>query len=255
MRKKPLPFLPRTIDRSGRGAKAKRRRASSTHRIAGQRFSIREVAVQGDHCVRGRPSAAELTPWRTDVIVIARGGGAVFDERPPVRAVADACTPSCPPSDTRATLLVGPRRGITASTSTTRRAASSRPCPRTRRVSPVCMRGVGRSPHGGSEAHLVVPDVAAGSPGPGPSTQCAARSARDRAAHVRAPPGVAVPSKPNSVRATLTALSPQALDRGCGCLRRVSYHLLGQVKRVTSSKASSPGRRQGATAPTVPTES
>ena len=52
-RKKPLPFLPRTIGLiCGRNAKAKDDVVvNASERWPAARFEIREVAVQGDHCV------------------------------------------------------------------------------------------------------------------------------------------------------------------------------------------------------------
>ena len=101
-RKKPLPFLPRTIGLiCGRGAKAKDDVVvNASERWPTARFEIREVAVQGDHCVPevGR-ALLELDALRgVDVIVIARGGGAVedllpFSDERLVRAVAAARTP------------------------------------------------------------------------------------------------------------------------------------------------------------------
>ena len=101
-RKKPLPFLPRTIGLiCGRSAKAKDDVVvNASDRWPDARFEIREVAVQGDHCVPevGR-ALLELDAMEdVDVIVIARGGGAVedllpFSDERLVRAVADAHTP------------------------------------------------------------------------------------------------------------------------------------------------------------------
>ena len=56
-RKKPLPFLPRTIGLiCGRGAKAKDDVVvNASDRWPDARFEIREVAVQGDHCVPAWP--------------------------------------------------------------------------------------------------------------------------------------------------------------------------------------------------------
>ncbi|MDU5608509.1 exodeoxyribonuclease VII large subunit [Pauljensenia sp. 27098_8_83] len=101
-RKKPLPFLPRTIGLiCGRNAKAKDDVVvNASDRWPAARFEIREVAVQGDHCVPevGR-ALLELDAMEdVDVIVIARGGGAVedllpFSDERLVRAAADARTP------------------------------------------------------------------------------------------------------------------------------------------------------------------
>ncbi|MCI6411671.1 exodeoxyribonuclease VII large subunit, partial [Schaalia hyovaginalis] len=78
-RKKPLPFLPRTIGLiCGRNAKAKDDvLVNASARWPGARFEIREVAVQGDRAVPEVTGAlGELDALESiDVIVIARGGG------------------------------------------------------------------------------------------------------------------------------------------------------------------------------------
>lgn len=101
-RKKPLPFLPRTIGLiCGRNAKAKDDvLVNASARWPGARFEIREVAVQGDRAVPEVTRAlGELDAIESiDVIVIARGGGSVedllpFSEEALVRAAASASTP------------------------------------------------------------------------------------------------------------------------------------------------------------------
>lgn len=101
-RKKPLPFLPRTIGLiCGRNAKAKDDvLVNASARWPGARFEIREVAVQGDRAVPEVTGAlGELDALESiDVIVIARGGGSVedllpFSEEALVRAAASASTP------------------------------------------------------------------------------------------------------------------------------------------------------------------
>ena len=101
-RKKPLPFLPRTIGLiCGRNAKAKDDvLVNASARWPGSRFEIREVAVQGERAVPEVCEAlAALDALNTvDVIVIARGGGSVedllpFSEEVLVRAAAAASTP------------------------------------------------------------------------------------------------------------------------------------------------------------------
>ncbi len=101
-RKKPLPFLPRFIGLvCGRNAKAKDDvLVNATARWPGARFEIREVAVQGDHCVPEVTRAiGELDALpEVDVLVIARGGGSVedllpFSDEALVRAAAAARTP------------------------------------------------------------------------------------------------------------------------------------------------------------------
>ncbi len=101
-RKKPLPFLPRTIGLvCGRNAKAKDDViVNATARWPGARFEVREVLVQGAGAVAGVTGAVrELDALdRVDVIVIARGGGSVedllpFSDEAIVRCVAEAHTP------------------------------------------------------------------------------------------------------------------------------------------------------------------
>ena len=101
-RKKPLPFLPRTIGLiCGRNAKAKDDvLVNASARWPGARFEIREVAGQGDRAVPEVTRAlGELDAIESiDVIVIARGGGSVedllpFSEEALVRAAASASTP------------------------------------------------------------------------------------------------------------------------------------------------------------------
>ncbi len=101
-RKVPLPFLPRVVGLiCGRNAKAKDDViVNATARWPAVRFEIREVAVQGQYAV-GEVSAAmadlDAIP-EVDVIVVARGGGAVedllpFSEEALVRAAAAVRTP------------------------------------------------------------------------------------------------------------------------------------------------------------------
>ncbi|MCI7512767.1 exodeoxyribonuclease VII large subunit [Schaalia hyovaginalis] len=101
-RKKPLPFLPRTIGLiCGRNAKAKDDvLVNARARWPGARFEVREVAVQGDRAVPEVTRAlGELDAVESiDVIVIARGGGSVedllpFSDEALVRAAAAASTP------------------------------------------------------------------------------------------------------------------------------------------------------------------
>ncbi len=101
-RKRPLPFLPRTVGLvTGRaGAAEKDVVENARRRWPGLRFEIREVAVQGQGAVVEVCAAlAELDGLdHVDVIVIARGGGSVEDLLPfsnetLLRAVADARTP------------------------------------------------------------------------------------------------------------------------------------------------------------------
>lgn len=101
-RKRPLPFLPARVGLiCGRNAKARHDVVvNATARWPGLDFAIREVAVQGARCVA--EVTAALTELDADpsveVIVIARGGGAVedllpFSDETLVRAAADATTP------------------------------------------------------------------------------------------------------------------------------------------------------------------
>jgi exodeoxyribonuclease VII large subunit len=101
-RKQPLPFLPRRIGLiTGRGSAAEKDVVENARRRwPGARFEIREVAVQGPKTVT--EVCAALTELdgtaEVDVIVIARGGGAVEDLLPfsneaLVRAVSAARTP------------------------------------------------------------------------------------------------------------------------------------------------------------------
>lgn len=101
-RKKPLPFLPRSIGLiCGRNAKAKEDvLANARLRWPSAQFVIREVAVQGVNCV-AQVSAALVELDRKDdidVIVITRGGGSVedllpFSDESLVRLAAAAHTP------------------------------------------------------------------------------------------------------------------------------------------------------------------
>ena len=101
-RKRPLPFLPRTVGLiCGRGAKARDDvLVNARLRWPGLPFVVREVAVQGAQAVREvTASIRELDGDASiDVIVVARGGGAVedllpFSDEGLVRAAAAARTP------------------------------------------------------------------------------------------------------------------------------------------------------------------
>ncbi len=101
-RKKPLPFLPGRVGLiCGRDSEAMHDVVVNAQaRWPAVEFTIREVAVQGVHAVSQVTAAlTELdADPRIDVIVIARGGGAVEDLLPfsneaLVRAVAQARTP------------------------------------------------------------------------------------------------------------------------------------------------------------------
>ncbi|EWT03090.1 exodeoxyribonuclease VII large subunit [Intrasporangium oryzae NRRL B-24470] len=101
-RKRPIPFLPHTVGLiTGRSSAAEKDVVENARRRwPAVRFAIREVAVQGAGAVTEVVAALrELDADRTvDVIVIARGGGALeellpFSNEAMVRAVAEARTP------------------------------------------------------------------------------------------------------------------------------------------------------------------
>ncbi len=101
-RKKPLPFLPRTIGLiCGRASAAEQDvRQNVARRWPSTRFATREVVVQGALAVEQVCQAlAELDANPdVEVIIIARGGGSVedllpFSDERLVRAVAAATTP------------------------------------------------------------------------------------------------------------------------------------------------------------------
>jgi exodeoxyribonuclease VII large subunit len=101
-RKKPLPFLPRTVGLiTGRASAAERDvLENAQRRWPAVRFDVRNVAVQGhlavEQCI-GALAALDREP-EVDVIVIARGGGSVedllpFSDEALCRAVAACRTP------------------------------------------------------------------------------------------------------------------------------------------------------------------
>ncbi|HEV2889571.1 MAG TPA: exodeoxyribonuclease VII large subunit [Frankiaceae bacterium] len=102
VRKKPLPFLPRSVGLiTGRESDAKHDVVENARRRwPAVRFAIREVAVQGPFAVTqviDALSSLDRDP-EVDVIVIARGGGDVqellpFSDEALLRAVAAARTP------------------------------------------------------------------------------------------------------------------------------------------------------------------
>ncbi len=101
-RKRPLPFLPRTIGLiCGRNTKAKEDvEVNARKRWPAVRFDTREVQVQGNGSVEAMIEALaslDAAP-EVDVIVLARGGGSVedllpFSEERLIRAVAATRTP------------------------------------------------------------------------------------------------------------------------------------------------------------------
>ena len=101
-RKRPLPFLPRTVGLiCGRGSAAERDVVENARRRwPAVRFDIRPVAVQGANAVPEVMTALQALDVieEVDVIVIARGGGSVEDLLPfsneaLLRAVSAARTP------------------------------------------------------------------------------------------------------------------------------------------------------------------
>jgi exodeoxyribonuclease VII large subunit len=101
-RKKPLPFLPRTVGLiTGRASAAERDvLENAQRRWPAVRFDVRNVAVQGhlavEQCI-GALQSLDREP-EVDVIVIARGGGSVedllpFSDEALCRAVAACRTP------------------------------------------------------------------------------------------------------------------------------------------------------------------
>jgi exodeoxyribonuclease VII large subunit len=101
-RKRPLPFLPRTIGLvTGRASAAERDVVENARRrLPGARFRLENVAMQGANAVLEVVDAIQRLDRdpAVDVIVIARGGGSVEDLLPfsnetLVRAVAAALTP------------------------------------------------------------------------------------------------------------------------------------------------------------------
>jgi len=101
-RKRPLPFLPRTIGLvTGRASAAERDVVDNARRrLPGARFTLANVAMQGANAVTEVVDALRRLDRdpEVDVIVIARGGGSVEDLLPfsnetLVRAVSDARTP------------------------------------------------------------------------------------------------------------------------------------------------------------------
>jgi exodeoxyribonuclease VII large subunit len=101
-RKRPLPFLPRSVGLiCGRDSAAERDvRQNAAHRWPAVRFRVEHVAVQGSHAseeVIGALQRLDADP-EVDVIIIARGGGSLedllpFSDEELVRAVAGCVTP------------------------------------------------------------------------------------------------------------------------------------------------------------------
>jgi exodeoxyribonuclease VII large subunit len=101
-RKRPLPFLPRSVGLiCGRDSAAERDvRQNGAHRWPAVRFRVEHVAVQGQRAseeVIGALQRLDADPV-VDVIIIARGGGSVedllpFSDEDLIRAVAGCVTP------------------------------------------------------------------------------------------------------------------------------------------------------------------
>ena len=101
-RKRPLPFIPRTVGLiTGRASAAEKDVVENARRRwPSVQFAVREVAVQGTNTVTEVSAALrELDADRSvDVIIIARGGGAAeellpFSNETLLRAVSNALTP------------------------------------------------------------------------------------------------------------------------------------------------------------------
>ena len=101
-RKRPLPFIPRTVGLiTGRASAAEKDVVENARRRwPSVQFAVREVAVQGANTVTEVSAALrELDADRSvDVIIIARGGGAAeellpFSNETLLRAVSNAVTP------------------------------------------------------------------------------------------------------------------------------------------------------------------
>ncbi len=101
-RKKSLPFIPRRIGLiCGHRAKAKDDViVNATARWPRAQFEVREVAVQGQYAIAQVTAAIQELDGieDVDVIIVARGGGAVeellpFSSEEIVRAAASCCTP------------------------------------------------------------------------------------------------------------------------------------------------------------------
>ena len=101
-RKRPLPFLPRTVGLvTGRASAAEKDvLENAQRRWPSVRFDVREVAVQGPLAVEqviGALQSLDAAP-EVDVIVVARGGGSVedllpFSDEALCRAVSRCRTP------------------------------------------------------------------------------------------------------------------------------------------------------------------
>ncbi|MFC2569018.1 MAG: exodeoxyribonuclease VII large subunit, partial [Schaalia sp.] len=234
----------------GRNAKAKDDVVvNASDRWPSARFEIREVAVQGDHCVPevGRALLELDAMDDVDVIVIARGGGAVedllpFSDERLVRAVADARTPivsaighegdsplldlvadyrASTPTDAARRIVpdrARERDGISQALTRMRGALGARLATERSNLTLIASRPVLQGPEAIVEGHRVA------------LTQrvTAMRSAIERRL-------ASERQQLTRSRATLTALSPQAtLDRGYALLKTPSGALItssAQIKK------------------------
>jgi exodeoxyribonuclease VII large subunit len=248
-RKVPLPFLPQRVGLiCGRNAKAKDDViVNATARWPGITFEIREVAVQGPSCVPQVSAAmAELDALpEVDVIVVARGGGAVedllpFSDEALVRAAAAVRTPlvsaighegdaplldlvadyrASTPTDAARRIVPDRQRehdGLAHAVSQMRAAVGSRLAREREHLTLLASRPVLLRPTAALEQHRALVDAQAMR-----LTQSVSRRlATERTELTRA-------------QATLAAISPQAtLDRGYAMLRMPSGDLVRDAAAV-----------------------
>jgi exodeoxyribonuclease VII large subunit len=248
-RKVPLPFLPQRVGLiCGRNAKAKDDViVNATARWPGITFEIREVTVQGPSCVPQVSAAmAELDALpEVDVIVVARGGGAVedllpFSDEALVRAAAAVRTPlvsaighegdaplldlvadyrASTPTDAARRIVPDRQRehdGLAHAVSQMRAAVGSRLAREREHLTLLASRPVLLRPTAALEQHRALVDAQAMR-----LTQSVSRRlATERTELTRA-------------QATLAAISPQAtLDRGYAMLRMPSGDLVRDAAAV-----------------------
>ncbi|MFC7581002.1 exodeoxyribonuclease VII large subunit [Schaalia naturae] len=248
-RKVPLPFLPRRVGLiCGRNAKAKDDViVNATARWPGITFEIREVAVQGPSCVPQVSAAmAELDALpEVDVIVVARGGGAVedllpFSDEALVRAAAAVRTPlvsaighegdaplldlvadyrASTPTDAARRIVPDRQRehdGLAHAVSQMRAAVGSRLAREREHLTLLASRPVLLRPTAVLEQHRALVDAQA---------MRLAQSVSRRLAIER--------TELTRAQATLAAISPQAtLDRGYAMLRTPSGDLVRDAAAV-----------------------
>ncbi|MCI1661818.1 MAG: exodeoxyribonuclease VII large subunit [Actinomyces sp.] len=248
-RKVPLPFLPQRVGLiCGRNAKAKDDViVNATARWPGITFEIREVAVQGPSCVPQVSAAmAELDALpEVDVIVVARGGGAVedllpFSDEVLVRAAAAVRTPlvsaighegdaplldlvadyrASTPTDAARRIVPDRQRehdGLAHAVSQMRAAVRSRLAREREHLTLLASRPVLLRPTAALEQHRALVDAQA---------MRLAQSVSRRLATER--------TELTRAQATLAAISPQAtLDRGYAMLRTPSGDLVRDAAAV-----------------------